>query len=76
MTSLPYVLMVLFTLNDGRLVSMETNQAFASPLSCSMQAFLANEAARDRTYVCVTQERAAILTGGPFGLAAANLTPR
>jgi len=72
MTTLPYVLVVLFALNDGSLATMATNQGFASPLACSMQAFLENETARERTYVCVTRERAATLTGGNLGLAAAR----
>ena len=63
MTSLPYVLIVLFALSDGSVGVMRTSQSFASPLTCSMQAFLENETAKDRTYVCVTLERAIAFAG-------------
>lgn len=63
MTSLPYVLIILFTLSDGSIDVMRTSQSFASPLTCSMQAFLENETAPDRTYVCVTRERALAVAG-------------
>jgi len=76
MNALPYLLIVLFNLNDGSLISMSTSQGFASPLSCSMRAFLENETARDRTYVCVTQEHAAKLANRSVGPSAANVAPR
>lgn len=69
MTQLPYILIVLFTLNDGAVGVMDTSQAFSSPLSCSMKAFIENEAAEDRTYVCVTRDRAASLMGHGIDLA-------
>ncbi len=75
MTSLPYVLIVLFVLGDGSLATMQTSQSFDSPLSCSMRAFLENESSRDRTYVCVTREDAVALTGGDAGVAVAHQTP-
>lgn len=68
MTSLPYVLIVLFALSDGSIEVMTTSQGFASPLTCSMQAFLENETARDRTYVCVSRERAIAVAGVSFEL--------
>lgn len=58
---MPYVLVVLFALGDGSLLTMQTSQQFASPLSCSMQAFIENEKARARTYVCVTRDHAGTL---------------
>ena len=69
MTALPYVIVVLFAMSDGSVVAMNTWQSFASPLSCAMQAFLENETANQRTYVCVMRERAVALTGGRVGLA-------
>ena len=68
MSSLPYVLIILFTLSDGSIEVMTTSQGFASPLTCSMQAFLENESARDRTYVCVSRERAVAMAGVSFEL--------
>ena len=62
-TSMPYVLIVLFSLSDGSIGVMKTWQSFASPLTCSMQAFLENETVEDRTYVCVTRDRALALAG-------------
>ena len=70
MTSLPYVLIVLFALGDGSVMIMQTSQSFASPLTCSMRAFLETDSARKRTYVCVTRDRAAVLAGGGGPLAA------
>ncbi len=61
MTGLPYVLVVLFALGDGSVLPMSTTQQFRSPLSCSMKAFLENENARGRTYICVTLDHAAAL---------------
>ena len=58
MTGLPYVLVVLFALGDGSVITMNTKQQYASPLSCSMQAFLENEKSRDRTFICVTRDHA------------------
>lgn len=72
MSSLPYVLIVLFSLGDGTLATMQTSQSFNSPLSCSMRAFLENESSRNRTYVCVTREDALALTGDATGLAVAQ----
>jgi hypothetical protein len=68
MTSLPYVLIILFALSDGSVEVMTTSQGFASPLTCSMQAFLENETAHDRTYVCVSRERAIAMAGVSFDL--------
>ena len=62
-SSMPYVLIVLFSLSDGSIGVMKTWQSFASPLTCSMQAFLENETAEDRTYVCVSRQRALALAG-------------
>ena len=62
-TSMPYVLIVLFSLSDGSIGVMKTWQSFASPLTRSMQAFLENETAEDRTYVCVARARALTLAG-------------
>ena len=62
MTGLPYVLVVLFALGDGSVLTMQTSQAFASPLNCSMRAFIENESVRTRsygTYVCMTKDNAA-----------------
>lgn len=62
MTALPYVLVVLFALGDGSVLTMQTSQAFASPLNCSMRAFIENEATPTRgygTYVCMTRASAA-----------------
>lgn len=75
MTSLPYVLVVLFALGDGSVMTMRTSQSFASPLTCSMRAFLENDDSRGRTYVCVTRGDAAALAGGEMGLAEARDTP-
>jgi hypothetical protein len=58
MSSLPYVLIVLFSLTDGSLATMGTSQGFDSPPSCSMRAFMENESARERVYVCTTREHA------------------
>ena len=61
MTGLPYVLVVLFALGDGSVLTMQTSQAFTSPLNCSMRAFIENEAAVARcygTYVCMTKDNA------------------
>lgn len=63
MTSMPYVLIVLFMFNDGSALVMNTSEGFASPMSCSMQAFIENESVHDRTYICVTRERAVALAG-------------
>ena len=63
MATLPYVLIVLFSLSDGSVGVMRTAQSYASPLSCSMQAFLENETVKDRTYVCVSREGATSLAG-------------
>ena len=61
---MPYVLIVLFALSDGSVVVMKTWESFASPITCSMQAFLENETVNDdRTYVCVTRQRAVALAG-------------
>ena len=70
MTSLPYVLIVLFALNDGDYMIMRTSQGFVSPLTCSMHAFLENETSKSRTYVCVTRDRADQLGGNNAGQAA------
>lgn len=62
MTSLPYVLVVLFALGDGSALTMQTSQAFSSPLNCSMRAFIENESAQSRsygTYVCMARDNAA-----------------
>jgi len=67
-TSMPYVLIVLFSLSDGSIGMMKTWQSFASPLTCSMQAFLENETVQDRTYVCVTRERALALAGATIDI--------
>ena len=76
MSSLPYVLIVLFAIGDGSVTTIQTSQSFHSPLSCSMRAFLENESSRDRTYVCVTREDALALSGEAKGLAVARkLTP-
>ena len=72
MTSLPYVLIVLFALNDGSFMVMRTSQSFASPLTCSMNAFLETETSKSRTYICVTRERADTLAGRNTGLTAAH----
>lgn len=61
MTGLPYVLVVLFALGDGSVLTMQTSQAFTSPLNCSMRAFIENEAVHARnygTYVCMTKDHA------------------
>ncbi|MEM7227027.1 MAG: hypothetical protein AAF495_28930 [Pseudomonadota bacterium] len=63
MSSMPYVLVVLFTIGDGSVVAMKTWQSFASPLTCSMQAFMETESAKQRTYICVTREQASALLG-------------
>lgn len=72
MTSLPYVLVVLFSLGDGSIITMRTSQGFTSPLTCSMHAFMENETTRDRTYVCVTRDRAVALAGEGIGIATAR----
>ena len=72
MTSLPYVLIVLFALNDGSFMVMRTSQSFASPLTCSMNAFLETETSKSRTYICVTRERADALAGRNTDLTAAH----
>ena len=72
MSSLPYVLIVLFAMGDGSVTTIQTSQSFDSPLSCSMRAFLENESSRDRTYVCVTREDALALSGDAMGLAVAQ----
>lgn len=72
MSSLPYVLIVLFAMGDGTVATIQTAQSFHSPLSCSMRAFLENESSRDRTYVCVTRQDALVLTGDATGLAVAQ----
>jgi len=69
MTQLPYVLVVLFSLNNGSVGVMDTAQTFNSALSCSMKAFIENESVKDRTYVCVTRDRAASLMGKSVDLA-------
>jgi len=64
MTTLPYVLVVLFSLGDGSALTMQTSQSFVSPLNCSMRAFIENEKDRQPrrgTYVCMTRARAASL---------------
>ena len=71
MTTLPYVLIVLFTLTDGSIGVMRTSQGFTSPLSCSLQALMENETTDDRTYVCVTRERALALSGAGLELSQA-----
>lgn len=58
MTKLAYVLVVLFPLSDGQITAMETYQQYASPLTCSMKAFIENEQVEDRTYVCMTRQDA------------------
>ncbi len=58
MTELPFVLLVLFAIPGGGPIVMETTQQFTSPLSCSMRAFIENEQADDRTYVCVDRSHA------------------
>ncbi len=63
MTSLPYVLIVLFALDDGSVFAMRTSQSLSSPPTCSMQAVLENEAAGRRTHVCVLREHATALAG-------------
>ena len=63
MTGLPYVLVVLFALGDGSVLTMQTSQSFTSPLNCSMRAFIENETGRQRshgTYVCMTSANAAV----------------
>lgn len=76
MTSLPYVLVVLFAMSDGSVAPMATSQGFASPLACSMRAFMENEGAGERVYVCVTRERAELLfAAGAVDAAAANSLP-
>ena len=76
MTSLPYVLVVLFAMSDGSVAPMATSQGFASPLACSMRAFMENESARERVYVCVTRERAEmLLVAGAVEAAAADPLP-
>lgn len=72
MSSLPYVLIVLFAMGDGSVTTIQTSQSFDSPLSCSMRAFLENESSRDRTYVCVTREDALALSGDTKKLAVAR----
>lgn len=69
MSQIFYVLIVLFVLSDGSIGVMRTSQTFTSPLSCSMQAFLENEATADRTYVCVAHERSIALAGQGVELA-------
>lgn len=61
MTHLPFVLVVLIGIPGGSQVVMETTQQFGSPLSCSMRAFIENEHVKDRTYVCVTRDRAEMM---------------
>lgn len=61
MTELPFVLLVLFAVPDGGPIVMETAQQFTSPLSCSMRAFIENDQVKDRTFVCVTRDHAAML---------------
>jgi hypothetical protein len=61
MTQLPFVLLVLIGIPGGNQVAMETTQQFSSPLSCSMRAFIENEQVKDRTYVCVTRDRAEMM---------------
>ena len=61
MTQLPFVLLVLFAIPGGNHVAMETAQQFSSPLSCSMRAFIENEQVKDRTYVCVSRDRAEMM---------------
>ena len=63
---MPYVLIVLFVLSDGSALVMNTSEGFSSPLTCSMQAFIENETVDDRTYICVTRERALALSGATF----------
>ena len=70
MTSMPYVLIVLFLFNDGSAMVMNTSEGFASPMSCSMQAFIDNETVQDRTYICVTRERALALAGPTIAMGA------
>tara|TARA_R110000787_G_scaffold75747_10_gene167496 strand:+ start:1646 stop:1912 length:267 start_codon:yes stop_codon:yes gene_type:complete len=57
-TSLPYVLVILFALGDGSVITMNTEEQFSSPLSCSMKAFIENEKSRGRTFICVTRDHA------------------
>lgn len=76
MASLPYVLVVLFAMGDGSVATMRTSQSFASPVSCSMRAFMENETARERVYVCVDRERAEmLLVSGQIEAAAADAPP-
>jgi hypothetical protein len=77
MTDLPFVLLVLFAMPNGGPVVMETTEQFSSPLSCSMQAFIENEQVNDRTYVCVTRDRAEMLLASQrnIQLGAAPKTP-
>jgi len=58
---LPYVLLVLFAMPDGGHTVTETAFQYESPLSCSMRAFIENDQAKDRTYVCVTRANAETL---------------
>lgn len=69
MTQLPYILIVLFNLNNGAVGVMDTSQSFTSPMTCSMQAFIENETAESGTYVCVTRDRAASLMNKNIDLA-------
>jgi hypothetical protein len=67
MTPLPYVLVVLFALGDGSIMTMQTMQSFTSPLNCSMRAFIETETAGARsqaTYVCMAREKAAVFLDG------------
>ena len=67
MTGLPYVLVVLFALGDGSVLTMQTAQDFASPLNCSMRAFIENESPGLRsqgTYVCMTRGNAETFLNG------------
>jgi predicted metal-dependent hydrolase len=67
MTGLPYVLVVLFALGDGSVLTMQTSQSFASPLNCSTRAFIENESVQSRshgTYVCMASANAAAFLDG------------
>ena len=56
---------------------MDTWQSFQSPLTCSMQAFIESEGAKERTYVCVSRDRAVALLGGNIsGLTQAQQVPQ
>ena len=70
MTPLPYVLIVLFALGDGSIMTMQTMQSFRSPLNCSMRAFIETETAGARsqgTYVCMTRDKAATFLNSQNG---------